>query len=111
MLLDAFRSHTATVERTGRTSDGVGGWLKSAVTAGSVVGSLQPGGGGDTEAAGQERSKVGWSFFCDVGADVRRDDVLVIGDGRYRVVNVQTWQALSAIDHLHVDLEQIQTGE
>lgn len=132
MLHDRFRTHTMGIERTARTSDGAGGWTRTAVNNDAVwggdpgvqwggdvvtfggppevIGSLQPAGAAETAAADRERAEARWLFYCDPAEDVRRDDELTNAGRRFRVLAIASWDAASPIDHMRVDLEQIQVG-
>lgn len=132
MLHDRFRTHTMAVERPIRTSDGSGGWTRTLVAAeavwggdpdvewgGEVVawggppevtGSLQPAGAAESTAADREEAEARWIFYCDPGSDITRDDELTNTGRRFRVIAIAEWDADSTIDHMRVDLEQIQVG-
>lgn len=110
MLHDSFRTHTMDVERITRTSDGAGGWIRTMGPAGEVVGSLQPLGAAEVVVAEAEQAQARWVFFCDEDEDVLRDDELINADRRFRVISTGKWHAGSPIDHLRVDLEEIQRG-
>jgi len=106
-----FRTHTLTVERITRTSDGAGGWTEAFASIGNVTGSLQPLGVAETSAADQQRAEARWVFYVDPDEDIARGDELVdVVDHRWRVLAVGAWDAASTIDHIRVDLEEVQSG-
>lgn len=125
-LHETFRTHTVNVERAGRVSDGAGGWTETFAVVGVLTGSLQPTKVVDVErsSADQERADLRFAFYCDPGADIARGDELVVtavrqvdgssmpvaDDRRFRVLSVGDWAAASAIDHLAVNLEEVQTA-
>lgn len=109
-LHERFRTHTLTVQRVTRVSDGQGGWIETESSVGTVTGSLQAGGSSDATAADQGRAVVTWSLFVDPAPNVLRGDVLVFGAQRFRAVAVSEDDADSTIDNARVDLEEIQHG-
>lgn len=117
MLIDSFRSHTLTVERRDRISDGAHGWTEAFASVGTVTGSLQPGSAADTHVAEAGRAVARWVLFLDPsapiagsGGAVQRDDELTYGPSRFRVIDVLDWAAGSTVDHARLDLEQVQRG-
>lgn len=122
---EVFRTHQLTVERIVRAPDAGGGWPEDLTVVGEVTGSLQPASGSEQVAADVERTLVRWMLYCDPGTDVARSDELThtaswdrsagawvaVTDGRrFRVVSVGDWDAASVIDHMRVDLEEVQRG-
>lgn len=105
-----FRTHTATVERRTRSSDGAGGWIEAWSTVGTVVGSLQPAGAAETERGDRELAEHRWVFYCDPDSDLARDDRLTVDDQTCVVLSVARWYANSAIDHWAAQLEERQEG-
>jgi head-tail adaptor len=106
-----FKTHTLTVERLSRTADGAGGWAETFAPVGELTGSLQPLSAAEVHNADQLRAEARWVFFVDLGSDVARDDELVGPDGRrFRVLSIGDWAAASRLDHIRVDLEEIQHG-
>ncbi|MDZ7732202.1 MAG: head-tail adaptor protein [Acidimicrobiia bacterium] len=109
-LHDRFRVHTAAVERRSRTATGAGGWTESWSSVGSVEGSLQPGGASSTTHGDQELAEARWVFYCDLDADIARDDRLTVDGTTYTVQSVERWEANTVVDHLAVVLEELQVG-
>lgn len=105
-----FATHTATVERRTRTSDGAGGFPETWTAAGSVVGSLQPAGAAETNHGDQGLAEHRWVFYCDPDTVIVRDDRLTIGGDRYHVLSVARWVGATVVDHAAVQLEQLQRG-
>lgn len=110
-LHERFRTHTATVTRRTRTTDGAGGWVESWTAAGTVTGSLQPVVASEaTSQADREVALARWNFYTDPDVDLVRDDRVTI-DGRvYDVVSVGRWDADTSIDHWAYVLEERQIG-
>lgn len=124
-LHERFRTHQLDVQRISRASDGAGGWPETRSSAGTVTGSLQPQSAAETVAAGEERAQARWVFYTDPAPDLQRSDELVhtatwdrptgtwtpvAGGRRLRVIAIGDWNAQSQIDHVRVDLEEIQHG-
>lgn len=108
---EPFRIQTLTVERVTRTFDGAGGWIEALTPIGEITGSLQPLSGTEVVNADEHRADVRWVFYADLGSDVARGDELVLVDGRrWRVLFVGDWDDGSELDHLRVDLEEVQRG-
>lgn len=124
MLHDVFRTHTLTVERRVRVSDGAHGWTQEFAPIGTVTGSLQPGSAAETAVAAAEQADVRWVLYLDPGAviapaddvipepaGVKRDDELTIaGHPRLRVIAVLEHLAAGPLDHARVDLVEVQHG-
>lgn len=108
---DRFRTHTLTVERKTRTPDSAGGWTEAFAPIGVLTGSLQPLSAAERHIADQTWAEGRWVFFVDLDADAARDDELVHTDGRrFRVLSIGDWDDGSPLDHIRVDLEEIQHG-
>lgn len=106
MGIEALYIHVGTISRPTRTSDGQGGWAVGYADAGTVSGRLRPATASEITTALQRQATVTHVWYCSTDDDVRRGDLVTVGDQTVEVLAVREPSHMA--HHLECDCAEIQ---
>lgn len=84
----ALFDRNVVVARNLATTDGQGGFTKRYGVIGTEVGRLNPAGSSERDQADQLNAVVTYVMYFQTSAEILRDDRLIVGDQKFRVVSV-----------------------